>query len=404
MSAKDTAGLRRRPLYLLLPVLLGGVVTWAFWPRGVPVDLQEIGAGTVRDLIVEEGRTRLRERHVVSAPFDGTVERITAEPGDAVTAGTVLVRLHPGAAGLLDPARSAELAGRLRSADAELRVAQASAAAAQALEDRSAAEARRLATLATRGLVAAAQVESARATANVDAAGTRAALARVRMLRSTRDALEEMWTLQGASGEQADAVSLKSPVSGRIIRRLVESAGPVRAGQPLLELGDPHALEVVVEMLTADAARIASATPVRLLHWGGPEPLSAHVDRIEPGGYVKVSALGVEEQRVLARIALDDPAIPQALGDGYRLEAEFLVAQQQAAVVVPTAALFRRGNDWAVYRVQDGRARQSVIRLGLSGEGAAVVLTGLAAGERVVLYPDDRLADGVRVRARAAAE
>lgn len=208
-----------------------------------------------------------------------------------------------------------------------------------------------------------------------------------------------MLALQGHPGETR--LALRAPVAGEVVHRFVESATSVAAGQPLLEIGDPATIEVVSEVLTADAVQLVPGTPVVLTGWGGDAALHGRVIRIEPGGFTKVSALGVEEQRVLVRIALEDPvSARRRLGDGFRLQAEFVVWQSPDALSVPTAALFRDGAAWAVHVVADGRARLRHVRLRHVGEDAAEVAGGLQRGETVVLYPGDTVRDGTRVAPR----
>jgi HlyD family secretion protein len=230
----------------------------------------------------------------------------------------------------------------------------------------------------------------------------RSAQARTQAARVRRDSARAVLDLQGtASRNGVNRLELPAPVDGQVIRRFVESEGFVRAGQPLLEVGDPQALEVIVEALTADATRVAPGTRVNLLRWGGDAPLHGRVQTVEPGGFTKISALGVEEQRVLIVIALEEAQEDRpALGDGYRVEAEFRVWSADSVLTVPVAALFRDGTQWAVYTIDDGRARMRHVRIGQIGERAAEVRAGLREGSMVVLYPGDSLRDGARVEYR----
>jgi HlyD family secretion protein len=389
-----------RPLYLLLAGALIALAVWGFWPRAVLVDTAEVVRAPLTVTFTEEGRTRLRDRYLVSAPLDGVVERIALEPGDAVKAGEPVATLRPTHAALFDPATRSAAEARWRAAGDELDATVAAAAAAAALRDRLVAGRRRAEALATQQLIASDQRDEIRAQATAAEANLRSAQARARAARIQRDIARSVLDLQGkASRGEGNRLRLAAPIDGRVIRRFIESEGFVRAGQSLLELGDPQALEVIVEALTEDAMRIRPGTRVDLLRWGGDVPLRGRVQTVEPGGFTKFSALGVEEQRVLVVVALDDPGKGRpALGDGFRVEAQFRVWHADAALTVPVAALFRDGEHWAVYAIESKRARLRHVQIGRIGEDKAEVRSGLAAGSRVVLYPGDSLRDGARVK------
>lgn len=388
----------RRPLFWLLLAIVGAIAAWGFWPRALTVETARIARGPLTVSFHEEARTRLHDRWLVSAPLAGMVERIVLRPGDAVAAGQTVAMLVPTHASLFDPAHRAEAQARASAAAQAEAAAVAAVAAADAEHGRSRAELRRAEALAADRLIARADLDAVRAAATFAGAALRAARAQREAARIERDAARAVLALQGAAGGDA-RLALPAPVAGRVVRRLVESAVPVQAGQPLLEIGDPQAIEVIAEVLTADAVRVSPGTPVLLTRWGGDAPLHGRVRVVEPGGFTKISALGVEEQRVLVVVALDDPvAVRRRLGDGFRLEAEFIVWQSADALQVPTAALFRDGARWAVYAIENGRARLRHVELGRMGEDAAEVNAGLRAGDRVILYPGDAVRDGRRVR------
>ena len=390
----------KRPLYLLLPVAAVVLALWAFWPRALPVEMAAVVRAPLSVTFTEEGRTRVRQRYRISAPVDGFLQRIVLEPGDAVTAGATVAVLQAVSARLLDPAVQMAAQTQWRAAEQTLMEASAALTAAQAENQRRRATLARVSALASRQLVATAELDLARTEVESGAAAERAALARVTEARVLRDGARTVLQLQGTPADGADdrRVLVRAPVSGRIVLRHLESEGPVQAGQPLLDIGDPADLEVESDILSADAVRIAPGTPVQLTDWGGETPLPAHVRVVEPGAFTKVSALGVEEQRVRAIIAFDPPAdTRQTLGDGYRVDARFQVWRGDAVLQVPTAALFRDGDDWAVYAVEGGRARLRRVVLGRFGEGAAEVRSGVAENVLVVLYPGDYTRDGRRV-------
>jgi HlyD family secretion protein len=384
-----------RPLYAALVVALVLLAAWGLWPRALDVEVATVASAPLETGFTEEGRTRLRDRFVVSAPVDGVVERIALEPGDAVAAGATVAVLRPAAAALLDPLARSDAQARWRTAGDELEAADAGIAAAQAARDRAIAALRRIEALATKQQVALDQRDEARSQAAAAEAALRSAKATRAAAGSRLDAARAWLDLQGSTHRDGARLALSAPVSGLVMRRHVESEGPVRAGQPLLELGDPKSLEVVVEVLTADALQLAPGMKVRLDPGHGQAPIAGRVQAIEPSGFTKVSALGVEEQRVLVVVAL--PADAPALGDAYRVDARFETWTAPSVLAVPVPALFRDGGHWAVYVADGGRARLRRVDVGHVGDTAAEVLHGLAAGERVVVYPGDQVRDGRRI-------
>jgi HlyD family secretion protein len=349
----------------------------------------------------EDGRTRLKDRYVVSAPLTGALTRITLEPGDSVGEGEIVARVVPAAAPLLDPRSRAEAEARLDAARAAHRQAETEVVRARAARDFAAREADRQRALLRAGAVSRQSVEEAELAERMRDEelasaefGRRVAAADVEVARA---ALLRLDRPRGA-GEQLE---VRSPIEGSVLRVLTESEGVIAAGTPLLELGDPNALEVVVDVLTADAVNIRSGAPVRVERWGGDSSLSGHVHRIEPSAFTKISALGVEEQRVNVVIDLDgDPAGWPSLGDGYRVEARITVWRRTEVLRVPTGAVFRRGDGWAVYAVRDGRAELRPVETGRRTGSVTQVLGGLDEGDQVVVYPSDNVADGVRVEGR----
>lgn len=387
----------RRPLFWLLSGTAAVIAAWGFWPRALIVETARIERGPLSVSFSEEARTRLHDRWLVSAPLDGIAERIVLRPGDAVVAGQAVAVLRPGRASLFDPVRNADAVARAEAALHAEAAAVAAIDAARAERNRSEAELRRAETLAADRLVARADLDEMRAAATAADAALRSARERRESARIEREAAHAVVALQGTSGDAR--LSLPAPVSGHVLRRLVESSTPVLAGQPLLEIGDSKEIEVIAEVLTADAVRIAPGAPVNLTHWGGEATLHGKVRVVEPGGFTKVSALGVEEQRVLVFVSFTDPvSARERLGDGFRLQAEFVVWSSQNVLSVPTAALFRDGHEWAVYVQERGRARLRHVQLGHMGEDSAEVKGGLERGEVVVLYPGDAVREGRRVR------
>lgn len=391
---------RARIGYAVLALLLIGGIVYGFSPRPVPADLVEAAPGDLLVTVEEEGRTRVRERYRIAAPVSGHARRIELKVGDRVEAGQTVV--------LIEPARTAELDARAR-AQAQARLEAALAAQRAAREQQQAAEAE--ATLARQELARAealvraqfmsqAALDQAAARDRAAAAGARAAayagevarheveLARAALMRAGRDA-------------PVAPLPVVAPVAGYVLALPRESEGAVQPGQPLLEIGNPDSLEVVVEVLSTAAVRIAPGARVLLERWGGEASLEGRVRVVEPAGFTKISALGVEEQRVRVVIDLVTPrAHWQRLGDGYRVEARFVLWQGEGVLLIPASALFRQGDGWAVFVAEAGRARLRAVAIGQRSGLAAQVLQGLRPGERVIAHPDDRIADGVRLRPR----
>jgi HlyD family secretion protein len=325
------------------------------------------------------------------------MRRIVLREGDAVAAGQVVAEVEPASAALLDPASRARLLAEGDAAASAQRAARAMVNAAVAAEALARRERERLEGMQGSGAVSASQLDAAvrgaeRAAAELAAARAELAAAGQRLV-AVRAVLGE----EGRAGGRA-ALPLVSPVDGVVVRRFVESAVPVAAGTALLEVGDPRALEVEVEALSTDAVRVAVGQPARILRWGGEGELEARVQRVEPGGFTKVSALGVEEQRVRIILDLVTPRERwESLGDGFRVEAELVQWRAEDVLQVPAPALFRQQDRWMVFVDDGGTARLREVKVGARNGIAAEILEGLAAGERVVVFPDERVADGVRI-------
>lgn len=388
------------PRVLLLVALAAVAVAalvWMMMPAAVPVETEKVTSGPLEVWLEEPGRTRVREVYIVSAPLAGKTVRITLHAGDQVAAGQTVAFIRPPDPPLIDVRSRAEMEAAVSAADAAVRLAQADLARTQAQAVFAAAEWARGQTLAQRGVISAQALDQrrlARDTANAAVATARAAVTvRLRERDSARSRLAE------PADSARPPTALRSPASGSVLRVLRESEQVVQAGEPVMQIGDPRDIDVVVELLSADAVAVRPGSPARIEGWGGP-PLAARVRRVEPSGFTKVSALGVEEQRVLIYLDFVDPAQAARLGHDYRVTARIITSSTPKALRVPASALFRQGADWAVYRLVDGRARLAKVRIDRRNEDFAEVLGGLAEGDAVVIYPGDRLADGVRVTRR----
>jgi HlyD family secretion protein len=392
---------RRLKGLLILSAAILAALAWGFWPRAVPVETAEVARRPLAITVEEEARTRVKERFVIHAPVAGHMRRIDLEVGDAAPQGAALALLDPTLPAVLDPRSRAEAEARLAAARAELERREAGARQAEAEAQLAAAEFTRIEGLLARGLVSQREFDQAQATRRAREAARRAADSAVDVGRHELDAARAVlrYTAAAGGGRPLGTVVLRSPVEGVVLKLHQESAGVVAAGQPLLEVGDPAALEVESEVLSRDAVRIAPGGRVLLERWGGDAPLEGVVRLVEPTGFTKISALGVEEQRVRVIVDLTSPPADwRRLGDGYRVEARFVVWERPDALTVPTSALFRRDDGHAVFVVDGGRAR---VRRVVTGQGSGLlteIVAGLAERENVVVHPGESVEDGVRVR------
>lgn len=391
--------MRKKIPLILLGLAILAVIAWGFLPGPVPVETAAVARGRLAVTVDEEGKTRVRERYAISAPVAGHVRRIALKVGDAVAAGQVVAVLEPTRSAGLDPRGRAQAAAQAEAAHAAAQAAHAAVAAAAAEERLAEQELARAESLFQARFVAQAAVDQARSRRQAGQANRQAAEQNARtadyQLAVARAAL-----IEAGHPATGGTVAVTAPVAGRVLAVPHESEGPVAAGQPLIEIGNPDSLEVVVEVLSSAAVKIAAGTPVRLDRWGGEPALDAVVRVVEPAGFTKVSALGVEEQRV--RVIADittPPEVWRRLADGYRVEASFVIWQGNDVLLAPTSALFRHDGDWALFVVADGRARLRPVRIGQRSGLAAQLLEGIREGEMVIARPDDRIADGVRVTA-----
>lgn len=394
---------RRNIGVLLLAVLVAGGLGYGFWPKPVPMDMAEVSRGPLVVSLQEEGRTRVRDRYVISAPIAGYLRRITLEVGDPVTGGQVVATLEPLRSTSLDPRSRAEAQARVTAAEAAVKAAEEEVRAAGVDAELARREYDRRKRLCQVECISEEEVERAGAEARRSAARLRSAEFNVEVASSELEAARTALRYAGAAPEgQDEQVVIRAPVDGRVLKRYLESEGVVQPGQALLEVGDPAAIEVEVDVLSADAVGIAPGTRVLLERWGGPEALEARVRRVEPVGFTKVSALGVEEQRVLVIADITSPReLWLRLGDGYRVEARFILWEAEDVLQVPASALFREAGAWAVFTVEEGRARRRGVEVGERNGLSAEIKSGLKAGETVIAHPDNQTHDGLRVRSRS---
>jgi HlyD family secretion protein len=400
-----TVARRRLLFWLPLAALLALALAWLLRPQPVPVDFAVLARGPLRVTVVDEGETRVKEVFVVSAPVAGVMQRIDLEPGDpVVAASTVVARIRPTDPTILDVRTEAEARAAVRAAEAAQAHAQASVQSATAELEFARAELERFRGLAANDTISQNALDDAvrrerRASAALAEAKAQLAMRAYELDRARAALLTPGPDIAGA--DDCDCVSVYAPVSGDVLRVLQESESVVAASTPLVEIGDPRELEIVVDLLSADAVRVRSGQRVYVEGWGGPDPLNGVVQRVEPFGFTKISALGIEEQRVNVVIDFSDPPERwQNLGHGYRVEPRIVLWEEQDVLKVPLPALFRDGDRWAVFVDADGRAALRYVDVGRDNGLEAQIAGGLDPGERVVLHPSDRVADGVRIHPR----
>jgi HlyD family secretion protein len=386
----------------ILAAIVFGVVALlvlGFRPQPVLVDQARVQRAAMEVVVEEEGRTRVRERFEISAPLAGYLRRIVVEPGDPVAEDQVLALVAPMRAEPLDPRRRAQAEAQVAGARAAVRSAENRVRALAAEAEFAASEVARLRRLAIDGNVSRVEVERAEVTARTTIEALEEAEERVEVVRQELNAAQTQLAFAGEDSNAQDIVTVRSPIEGRILRRHRESEGVVMAGERLLEIADVDVLEVETDVLSADAVRIRPGQSVRFARWGGQPELDGVVTRVEPAGFTKVSALGVEEQRVwvISEITAEREAW-RALGDGFRVESRFVVWAEADVLQVPSAAVFRHDNGWAVFRIEEARARLVPVRIGERSALRVQVLEGLAEGDQVVPHPPDQLQDGSRIR------
>lgn len=390
--------------------LLAGLVTAVlaaalFIPQPISVEIAPVVRGVFTQTVNEDGKTRVRERYTVSAPLEGELERIQLKAGDPIEPDMVLAVIHPRMPALLDVRTRQELKERLGAAEATRQRTRAAVARADATLQQARSDFARAQALAAESILAPSRFEQAELAVMVAtkdwtaakfedaAAGHQVEMARAALLRAQSAAQnsqtpEHHW-------------EIRSPVLGRVLRVWQENAGVVTLGAALLELADPSDLEIVVDVLTTDAILIQPGAKVWIEHWGGDAAIEGRVRLVEPSAFTKISALGVEEQRVNVVIdVITGNEEWKAVGDGYRVVARIEVFTQYDAVKVPTGALFREGEQWAVFAVAQARARKRFVQVSSRNAVEALVESGLAAGEQVIVYPSDAVQDGVRIAPR----
>jgi HlyD family secretion protein len=408
----STIWLKRAAWTLLLGLFLVGLGSLA-WPQPIAVDLATVARGPMEVTVDDDGKTEVRHVYTVSAPIGGKVLRISqphGDPGvsrhvgDLVTANeTVVAVMQPTTPSFVDVRSREETEAAVAAADASVKYAQSEVHRLEAAVAYYRTELARAQTLARSQVVSAQALDKAKFDTETNEAALASAKAQVEMWEGVRKSLAARLIDPTSSAAQVDpvcCVQIRSPVTGRVLKIIQESEAVVPAGAPLLEVGDPLDLDVVADLLSSDAVQIGVGAHVTIDGWGGPS-IQGKVTRVDPAGFLKVSALGVEEQRVHVTIDFtDSPDVWSKLGHDYRVVVHVTVWSSDKALFVPVGALFRSGDNWAVFVLRDGRARTVPVQIGHRNNRSAEIVSGLAEGDRVVLHPSDRVINGTRIAER----
>lgn len=418
-SSKSPQSILKRLRWIVAVVILTILVWLGMRPKPVEVDLATISRGPIEVTVDEDGETRIRDPYLISAPLAGRLVRVELEPGDPIARNQVIAAIDPGEPGLLDARRQAESEARLKAAEAALRRSESQLEIAKAEAEKAARYVERDRERLAKGNISAptlADTEHALRIARGNETAAQSALEVARFeMEQAEAALLHSRTLADDGIEGGRQFEIRSPIDGVVLRRFQESSTMLPAAEGILEVGNPNDLEIRIDVLSEDAVKIRPGQSVRLENWGGPDALHAHIRRVDPSAFTKVSALGVDEQRVWVYADFVDPdgdsedrLNPELqtgrslLGDGFRVEARIVVWKKEDVIKAPSGALFRneKTNDWAVYRVRDGRAELVPVVRGQDNGIEAEIEEGLQEADEVVLHPGNRIEDGVAVQAR----
>ena len=397
--------LTKRVIGALVAGLVVAGAVWFAWPQPIAVDIATVVKGPMEVTVDDEGKTRVRHVYTVSAPLAGKVLRTSRQAGDQVIADeTVVAVMQPTAPGFHDVRTHEELQAALAAAEAAVRFAEADMRRIEAALAFSRSEFKRAELLVRTDAISLKALDKAKFDVETNEAALASAKAQIEVRRHERASMAaKLNHPSGGSDLQSDpacCIQIRAPVTGRVLKLIQESETVVQAGAQLIDIGDPVDLEVVADLLSTDAVRIKQGAMVQIDGWGG-SAIQGRVTRVDPAGFLKVSALGIEEQRV--RVTMDFVDSPESwsrLGHDYRVIVHVTVWNSNNVLTIPVGALFRKGEDWAVFTVKDGRARVTSVKIRNRNNRIAEVSSGLSEGDRVVLHPSDRVKDGVTVAER----
>ena len=394
---------RRRLFVITVGLIVLIAVAYGFLPKPAAVEAAKAVRGTLRVTVEEEGRTRVKDRFIISAPAPGYLRRVELAVGDPVSKGMSVASLEPLRSTVLDPRSRAEAESAVAAARAALDASKEKVRAATADAEYARERLVRMRQLAGSGYIAKDDLDQAESEAKKAEALRLSSDAAVVVAQADLDRARSVlrYSAADAGARSGETVIVRSPVSGRVLKLHHESEGVVGSGEPLLDVGNPGNLEVRVEVLSADAVKLRKGTPVVFERWGGDRPLEGTVRVVEPAGFTKISSLGVEEQRVNVIVDFLSPfEVWQRLGDGYRLDTTFIIWEGQDVLQVPASALFRKGDGWALFTVENKKARLREVVVGRRNGLSAEIVQGIKEGAVVVTNPDDAIRDGARVKMR----
>ena len=401
--AKKRKDLWRKIFLFLFAVALVAALVAGFWPKPIKVETVAISRDALTVSVLEEGKTRIRHRYVISPPVSGFLNRVPLRAGAKIEKGkTVLATIEAEASRFLDPRTRSEAEARLKAVEAVRMQREAEIERAKAALELAQNDFRRAEKLTKVNAVARQQWDAART--SVEMRGQELSSARFALRAAEFEVEQVRATLQQVSTSGIDGappLQLIAPIDGFVLNVYEENARLVAAGTPIMEIGDPRDLEAEIELLSSDAVAVSPGAEVSIEHWGGGAPIRGRVTLVEPGGFMKISALGVEEQRVKVRVAFVDPLPLDKLGDRYRVEARIVTWHGEDVLQVPTGALFRRGNAWMTFVVEEGRAHLRKVEIAHNNGVSAEVRSGLTQADSVIVYPPDSVTEGGAVRADA---
>lgn len=387
-----------------IKIIIAGIILfliYGFWPEPIEVDIAIAKPGLLTVLVEEEGKTRVIDRFVVSAPVTAFAKRIEYKVGDEVSQNEVLVELEPSRSSILDPRSRAEAEARVEGASSALQAADQNVNATKADLDYAKTEYERKRKLLEGKTISQGEVDLSLSALRRLEAQYRSASFAVDVAKFKLKEAEKIlqYSVGSKSEEEIEKYQIKSPVNGKILKIHHESEGIVTTGEPLIEIGDPKALEIQVDVLSEDAIKIHPETKVIFERWGGDYPLEGLVKRVEPTGFTKISALGVEEQRVLVISTITSPYEKwKKLGDGYRVDANFIIWEKNNIITVPSSSLFRKNNQWNLYRIVHNKAKLTPVEVGHSNGLSTEITQGLHDTDTIISYPDATIRDGKSVK------
>ena len=403
MATKHLNRLGPRILIGLIIAVLALAIFFAMRSPPIDVDVAAVTKGPMLVTINDEGETRVRDMFVISAPINGRLMRINLDAGDRVIAGkTVVARIMPAQPDFLNARSEAETRAQIRSLESAVQSSAARIAQAEADRKLTAANFERIDALYQRGFATKTAQDAARAARDSSAARLTEARGAAESARFELRAARARLMGPSTNSTSSEILSVYSPESGSVLRLTHESETPISAGTPIVEIGNPADVEIVTDLLSTDAVKIKPGGRVLIENWGGDKPLTGKVQRIEPFGFTKISALGVEEQRVNVVIDFADPLIArQRLGHVYRVIVKIVEWRGKDVLQAPISALFRNKGQWSAFVKRDGKAGLAPVKIGRMNDERAQILAGLKAGEQVILHPSEKIDDGTRIRLRA---